>query len=241
LPGWAAQSTFDRHSTQLDVVTSQSGVDVPAHVALEVHPGRHVKVRGSHTGAAVPQSASPRHATHCPVPRKQRGRAAGQSDACAHSTHCRVDGSQIGAPAPQSDGVLQPTHSPFPLVVSQTGALRGHVVGPVQAAWHWWSPGQQEGVAAGQSASSSHSAHCPRAATQKGAAAGQLALLRHSTHPRLALHCRPVSHWMVPFTPQRALPGGSPDELPPQAIRTSRTALASAPSEPKDRRMSDLL
>jgi hypothetical protein len=237
LPVCVAQSVFDRHSTQLDVVTLQSGVDVLAHPALEVHPGRQEKSCGSQMGAAVPQSALLTHATHCPVPRKQRGRPAGQSDAFAHSTHCRVVGSQIGAPAPQSEDVLQPTHSPVPLLVSHRGAPRGHAVGPVQAVWHWWSPGQHEGVAAGQSVSRWHWPHCP-SATQTGAEAGQLALLRQSTHPRVALHCWLVSHCTVPFTPHSALPAGRPDELlPPQATSTTRMALARAPSEPMIRRM----
>lgn len=163
-PGRAAQSALPRHWTQLDELVSHTGVDVPAHCALEEHPARQEKSCGSQIGIAVPQSAFPRHCTHCPVPAKQRGRFAGQSALTAHCTHSRVAGAHTLLPPLQSAAVVQPTHSPTPELAMQRGALPGQPPPPapppaVHAAWHRWSPGQHDGVAAEHCASARHSAH----------------------------------------------------------------------------------
>jgi hypothetical protein len=66
------------HATQTDVAASQCGV-APEQSVSAAHPGRHVSVVGSHTGAVVPQSEFARHATQTPGPTSHRGSFAGQS------------------------------------------------------------------------------------------------------------------------------------------------------------------
>src|ERR1700722_6874677 len=101
-------------------------------------------------GAAEPQSELLRHSTHCPDDSRHRGLDAGQLLFCEHWTHWLVLGSQMEAPAPQSVELWQPTHSPVPDAVSQIGVFLGQAVDELQAGWHWWSPGQHEGDAAGE-------------------------------------------------------------------------------------------
>jgi hypothetical protein len=134
-----AQSALVLHSTQVDVATSQCAAGA-WHCASDVQPARHLKVPGSHTGAAVPQSAFERQASHVPRPVKQRGAAAGQSVFDAHSTHSCVSPLHTFVSPAQSADVWHPTHAP--VLVSQMAfafPLPGH--GPLHAAWHVWVPG----------------------------------------------------------------------------------------------------
>src|SRR5258708_22404234 len=128
-------------------------------------------------GAAEPQSELLKHSTHCPGPARHRGWLAGQSEFTAHATHCEVVASQMGAPAAQSDADRHPTHTPLPEVVTQKGVLPPLPMPGLlavqsafvaQEAWHWWSPGQHAGVAAGQSAFARQPAHRPVLTTQNG-------------------------------------------------------------------------
>jgi hypothetical protein len=232
LPGCAAQSVLLRHCTQLDSVVLHSGVS-PEQPALVVHPGRHEKSCGSQTGVAVPQSALSRHCTHWPETTRHRGASDGQSVFDAHSTHCCVVVSQILFPAPQSIEVRQPTHTPAPDEVSQMGESCGQFMFVVHAAWHVWSPGQQDGIAAPQSLFFRHAAHCPTPGTQKGADAPQFPLLVQSTQPSVVSHSWPMRHWLLPLMPHSALPGPGmppPPELelppPPQATTAPKTTAA---------------
>jgi hypothetical protein len=145
-----AQSAFVSHSTHVDVATSQERATAPVHCASEVQPTRHLKVPGSHTGAAVPQSAFERQASHVPRPTRHRGAMAGQSLFDAHCTHCCVSGSQIVAPPVQSVEVRQPTHAP--VAVSQNGSLRGQSDGCVHAVSQVCDEGEQTGIADGHPA-----------------------------------------------------------------------------------------
>jgi hypothetical protein len=240
LPGSEAQSVLLRHCTQLDVVVLHSGVS-PEQPVLLVHPGRHVKSCGSHTGLAVPQSVLPRHCTHWWATTRHRGASDGQSVFVAHSTHCCVVVSQILFATPQSIEVRQPTHTPAPDEVSQTGASCGQSMFVMHAGWHVWSLGQHDGIAAPQSLFFRHAAHCPRPGTQKGADAPQFALLVQSTQPSVASHCWPMRHWLVPLMPHSALPGPGPLELalpplPPQATTAPKTTAATVlPIRPRSR------
>jgi hypothetical protein len=56
-------------------------------------------------------------------------------------------------------------------------------------------------------------AHCPVAVTQIGVGCAHADEVEHWTHPRIGSHVSLPRHWMVPFTPQMALPGAGP--LPP--------------------------
>jgi hypothetical protein len=148
LPVCVAQSTLATHSTQVDSVVLHTGV-APEHSELDVHPGIHVNARGLQIGRAAPQSELLRHATHRPVVAKHRGVPAAQSESAAHATHCEVIGSQILSAPVHGFASLHPTQTPA--VGSQFGAILGHTVASlavVQAAWHWWSPGQHDGDAA---------------------------------------------------------------------------------------------
>jgi hypothetical protein len=159
LPAWVAQSTLPTHWTQVDSLVLHTGV-APAHSELDVHPGMQVKARGLQIGLAMPQSELSRHATQRPVAAKHRGAPAGQSESTAHATHWAVVGSQTLFAPVQGVVALHPTQT-F-ASGSQVGALRGHTVAAlavVQAGWHWWSPGQHDGEAFGQSEFAAHAAH----------------------------------------------------------------------------------
>ncbi len=149
LPAWVAQSTLPTHWTQVDSLALHTGV-APEHSELDVHPGMQVKARGLQIGlAAPPQSELSRHATQRPVAAKHRGAPAGQSESTAHATHWAVVGSQTLFAPVQGGAALHPPQPPA--AGSQVGAVRGHTVAAlavVQAAWHWWSPGQHDGEAA---------------------------------------------------------------------------------------------
>jgi hypothetical protein len=109
LPGCDAQSVLLWHCTQDEFAVSQNGVS-PEQPALLVHPARQWKSCGSQIGADAPQSALPRHCTHCPADRRHRGASAGQLLFCEHWTHCWVVVSQIAVPPLQSVEVRHPTH-----------------------------------------------------------------------------------------------------------------------------------
>jgi hypothetical protein len=115
------QSPLLVHWTHCAVARSQRGAP-DAHWASTVHPWRHLNVRGSQTGAAVPQSTLDKHSTQAPLETSHRGCAAGQSSLVAHWTHRCVVESQTFAAAGQSAAVLQPTQAP--VIVSQMDALR---------------------------------------------------------------------------------------------------------------------
>jgi hypothetical protein len=70
-------------------------------------------------------------------------------------------------------------------------AFIGQPPDAVHAAWHWWSPGQHEGCAAGQSEFDRHAPHRPIATTQSGVGCEQPPLLVQSTQPSVGLHCWP--------------------------------------------------
>ena len=128
----------------------------------------HVNARGLQMGRATPQSELSRHATHRPVVPKHRGAVAGQSESAAQATHDLVSGSQILLLPVQSAASLHTTHDP---VGSHFGVARGQTLAAlsgVQAAWHWWSPGQHEGDAAAQSELDPHAAHRPVPVMQMG-------------------------------------------------------------------------
>jgi hypothetical protein len=121
-------------------------------------------------GLAAPQSALSRHWTHDDVPAKQRGSPAGQSESRAHSTQSWVVALQI-FPAPveaQSFALWQPMQTPGPGPVWQRGKAFGQSESAEHDAWHWWSPGQHEGDAAGQSELDPHAAHRPLPVMQMG-------------------------------------------------------------------------
>jgi hypothetical protein len=150
------QSASPLHSTQVDVVTSQWGA-IPMHWRSLVQPARHRYAPGSHTGAAVPQSAFDRHATQVWAEARQRGALAGQSELARHCTHCSVVGLQMAPPAappPQSEVTLQPMQAP--VLVSHMGLRPLHCALPVQAAWHVLLPGQHTGVVPVQPAEPVH-------------------------------------------------------------------------------------
>jgi hypothetical protein len=220
------QSVSARHCTHVENVVLQMGVS-PWQPAFDVQPARHVKSCGSQMGCAVPQSALERQSTHWPSATRQRGALAGQSVFVAHWTHCCVAESQTGRGPPQPVGPVHPTHAPTPDEVSQTGAWGGQSWLPVHAAWHAWSPGQHDGVAAGQLVLEVHSAHWPMDVTQKGAVAGQSPFAVQSTQPRTKSHCCPLGQWSVPLTPHSALPGPAPPPTllldPPHATRIPTT------------------
>ncbi len=95
----------------------------------------------------------------------------------------------------------------------------------VHAAWHWWSA-QHAGAAAPQSAFDAHARQRPL--MQRGSLAGQFESPVHSTHPSVGsqIGCCPP-HWLVPFTPQTALPPPGPPVFtplePPHAMMTPMT------------------
>jgi len=169
-----------------------------------------VSVAGLQTGALVPQSAFDRHATHAPAPMSHRGAFAGQSEFASHATHWLVLVSQIFAVPVQSVALLQPTHAPP--VVLQIGAVLGHAALLAHAGWQSWSDDQHAGVVPLQSAFDAHVTHAP--CRQCDAAAGQFASAVHSTQPSVGLHCSFMSHWLVPLTPQTALPPPGPPSPP---------------------------
>ena len=80
----------------------------------------------------------------------------------------------------------QPTQTPA--VVSQCGAALGHMAELVQDAWHWWSPGQHAGAAAGQSELAPHAAHCPTPEMQIGVGCAQSEFVAQATHPSVGSH-----------------------------------------------------
>ena len=102
----------------------------------------------------------------------------------------------------------------------------------VHAAWHWWSAGQQEGAAAGQSELAPQAAHWPRLVTQIGMGCAQSEFAWHCTHPSVGSHFWVPRHWLVPFTPQSALPGRSPLLLAP--LHAISAAIAAAATKLQD-------
>lgn len=144
-----------------------------------MHPAWQVKSRGSQIGWAVPQLAFERHATQRSSPRKQNGAPAGQSVLLMHWTHCCAVASHSGADAGQSVFVLHCTQAPLG---AQSGEPFGQSVAVLHAAWQVWSPGQQFGVAALQSAFVLHTEQWP--SMQYFAAVGQSVFARHWTQPR---------------------------------------------------------
>jgi hypothetical protein len=222
---------------------SQTGV-APEQLELLVHPPRHTKKCGSHTGCAAPQSELLTHWTHWFVAVWHLGAFGGQSLSAIHCTHCSVAELQAAIGAAQSADVWHPTHAPTPDDVSQMCATPGQSMFVMHAAWQLLSPGQHEGLAAGQSLFFAHSPHAPVPGRHTGAACGQFASEVHSTQPSTGSHWRPARHSLVPFTPQSALPGPgplAPSVLPPQATSTKTTAatacLARAPTRPFPRMM----
>jgi hypothetical protein len=125
LPVWVAQSTFERHATQVEVAVSHTGVS-PEHWALLVHPVMQVNVRGLQMGRAAPQSPLPRQATHWPRAAKHRGNAGvgAQSGSAAQATHCEVAAKQTLSLPRQSAAELQPRQAPLPAL--QIGVADGH-------------------------------------------------------------------------------------------------------------------
>jgi hypothetical protein len=185
-------------------------------------------------GLALPQSPLSRHWTQDEVPAKHRGSPAGQSESRAHSTQSWVVVSQI-FPTPleaQSFAVWQPTQTPGPGPVWQSGRAFGQSESAEHEAWHWWSPGQHDGAASRQSELVPHAAHLPVATTQMGSGCAQLSLDRHATHPSVGLHCWPPGHWLLPLTPQSALPAPRDEPLLPlQAMNAARTTSAIKPQD----------
>jgi hypothetical protein len=78
-----AHCAVDVHCTQLELVRSQCGA-AAGHCESPVQPVRHLNSWGSQIGAAEPQSAFERQATHCPALARQRGAPAGQSVFAMH-------------------------------------------------------------------------------------------------------------------------------------------------------------
>ena len=68
-----AQLALLVHWTQMEVATSQCGAVAAVHCASEVQPARQRNVAGSQTGAGVPQSELERHATQAPREVRHRG------------------------------------------------------------------------------------------------------------------------------------------------------------------------
>ena len=136
-----AQSMFDRHCTQVEVIVLQICVG-GEHCALLMHPALHWNSCGSQMGCAVPQLAFDRHWTHRTSPRKQKGSPAGQAELvpcgvfviASHCTHCWVVGSQIlrTGSAAQSMFVLHWTHAPVDVQIDMSF---GHAVFAAQGAW----------------------------------------------------------------------------------------------------------
>jgi hypothetical protein len=113
---------------------------MPEQSELFTQPARHINVRWSQTGAAVPQSEFARHATQAPNATLQRGEAAGQSVFALHWTHrCEV-GLQILAVAGQSLAVTHPTQAPVAMS-QRVPRPHGAPPSPVQDAWHVRLPG----------------------------------------------------------------------------------------------------
>jgi hypothetical protein len=228
-PGCCAQSLLPRHCTQDDVVASQSGASV-WQPELLVHPVRHVKSCGSQMGFAAPQSPLLRHSTHWPPGAKQRGALAGQSVFTAHATQVPDAVSQMGLCCPaQSVVVLHWTQTP-PFDASQMGARCGQSPFCAHAAWHWLSPGQQEGAAAPQSLLPTHATHWPVEERQSGVGWLQSPFTAQSTQPRVGLHCWPPRHWLVPLMPQSALP---PPREPAPLLPPHATMIVTRPAPTK--------
>ncbi len=135
-----AQSVFDRHCTQVEVVVLQICVG-GEHCALVMHPALHWNSCGSQMGCAVPQLAFDKHWTQRSSPRKQKGSPAGQAEfvpegVCvdaSHCTHCWVVGSQIlRFGSVQSVFVLHCTHAPVDVQIDMSF---GQVAFDVHGAW----------------------------------------------------------------------------------------------------------
>jgi hypothetical protein len=167
-----------------------------------------MNVAGLHTGAAIPQSALPRHSTQVPLEARQRGAVAGQSELPAHSTQVCVVALQTFAVAGQSLAVLHPTQTPA--AVSQMVAPRPvHWASVVHAAWQVCVPGKHAGVVpVPQSVFDSHATQLP--CRQNRAAAGHWESVVQSTQPSVTSHCLVAGHALVPLGPQSALPPPGP-------------------------------
>jgi hypothetical protein len=134
------QSELFTHCTQRELVVSQTVAPIIVHCVSFVQPARHINVRWSQTGAAVPQSEFARHATQVPNATLQRGEAAGQSVLALHWTHRCDVGLHILAVAGQSLAVRHPTQAPVAMS-HRVPRPHGAPPSPVQAAWHVRLPG----------------------------------------------------------------------------------------------------
>jgi hypothetical protein len=123
------QSALASHSTQTEVVASQTGVS-PEHIVESVQPAMQVKLTGLQIGLAAPQSPLSRQATQRP-PGVQRGAVAAQSVSVAQATQLDVALLQILFMPAQSLAVEQPTQAPE--AVSQVGVAFGQPELSVQA------------------------------------------------------------------------------------------------------------
>jgi hypothetical protein len=101
-----------------------------------LQPVRHAWPSGSQTGAAVPQSAFDRHATHLKDDSRHRGCEAGHSALLVHCTHVLKVGLQIACGWEQSVFALHPTHAPVAVSQRRTSLLPAHDASVVHAAWH---------------------------------------------------------------------------------------------------------
>ena len=124
-------------------------------------------------GAAVPQSASLKHAS-------QRSNVV----------------SQNGVAPEQSVLERQPTHAP--LEASQVCASGGHIAA-LHVAWQVWSAGKQTGIGPEQSAFDAQSTHAP--SMQWCCAAGQSPSLVHAAQPYAGTHVLSVGHPPGPHVP----------------------------------------
>jgi hypothetical protein len=75
-------------------------------------------------------------------------------------------------------------------------------------------------------------AHCPRLVTQIGVPCEQSEFSSHSTQPSVGSHFRLPGHWLLPLTPQSALPPPSPLLLAP--LHAIIAATAAAAMKPHD-------
>ena len=139
------------HSTQVDSLVLHTGV-APEHSDARRATGdagegaRAADRPGSDPAVGVVEARDAADR----VAAKHRGAPAGQSesDGAGHAL-VRWSASQILFAPVQGVAALHPTQTPAS--GSQVGAVRGHTVAAlavVQAAWHWWSPGQHDGAEA---------------------------------------------------------------------------------------------
>jgi hypothetical protein len=194
-----------------------------------MHPTRHVRVDGSHTGAAMPQSSFDEHWTQACSRRSQRGKEPPHWASDVHATHCRVVGSH--APA-QSALLAHATHVPF--ATSQIGSVAGQDSPPLHAGWHAWSLGQhvfplgQSCAAASPLTWDAHATHFP--STHLGEERGQSSSLTQATQPSDALHRSNGPQSSRPLTPQSAPVPVAASARSSDSFAASCTCASQAPS-----------